>query len=94
MLTFLRGIAALVVVVHHFFYSISIAHCFFQELLKIFWFYNFHDVFGKSFTEHEALTSLGVFLMIVLLAASLTYRFVEVPMRNYFKSIIFSKKCI
>jgi len=75
-------------------YSIYMVHWFFQELLKLFWVYNFHDVFGKSFTEHEALTSLGVFIMIVLLAASLTYRFVEVPMRNYFKSIIFSKKCI
>ncbi|WP_375467716.1 acyltransferase family protein [uncultured Nostoc sp.] len=73
-------------------YSIYMVHWFFQELLKIFWIYKFHHVFGKSFTEYEALTSLGVFLMIIILAASLTYRFVEVPMRNYLKSTIFAKQ--
>ncbi|MHC5764547.1 MAG: acyltransferase family protein [Nostoc sp.] len=75
-------------------YSIYMVHWFFQELLKVFWFYKFHDVFGKGFTEYQALTSLGVFLMIILLTASLTYRFVEVPMRNYLKSTILSKQCI
>ena len=65
---------------------------FVQELLKIFWIYKFHHVFRKSFTKYEALTSLGVFLMIILLAASLTYKFVEVPMRNYLKSTIFAKQ--
>lgn len=73
-------------------YSIYMVHWFFQELLKIFWIYKFHHVFGKSFTEYEALTSLGVFLMMSILAASLTYRFVEVPMRNYLKSTIFAKQ--
>lgn len=73
-------------------YSIYIVHCFVQELLKIFWIDKFNHVFGKNFTEYEALTSLGVFLMIILLAASLTYKFVEVPMRNYLKSTIFAKQ--
>lgn len=73
-------------------YSIYMVHWFVQELLKIFWIDKFHHVFGKSFTEYEALTSLGVFLMIILLAASLTYKFVEVPMRNYLKSTIFAKQ--
>ena len=67
-------------------------HWFIQELLKIFLIYKFHHVFGKSFTEYEALTSLGVFLMMIILAASLRYRFVEVPMRNYLKSPIFTKQ--
>ncbi|MBN3963089.1 acyltransferase [Nostoc sp. NMS8] len=75
-------------------YSIYMVHWFFQELLKLFWLYKFHEAFGKTFTNHQALTSLGVFLMIVLLAASLTYRFVEVPTRNYLKSTILGKQCI
>ncbi|MEH1889295.1 MAG: acyltransferase [Nostoc sp.] len=73
-------------------YSIYMVHWFVQELLKIFWIYKFHHVFGKNFTEYEALTSLGVFLMIIILAASLTYKFVEVPMRNYLKYTIFAKQ--
>ncbi|QMS87630.1 acyltransferase [Nostoc edaphicum CCNP1411] len=73
-------------------YSIYMIHWFLQELLKIFWFYEFHKAFGKGFTEYEILTSLGAFLMIVLLTASLTYRFVEVPARNYLKSTIFAKQ--
>ncbi|MEH2435497.1 MAG: acyltransferase [Nostoc sp.] len=72
-------------------YSIYMVHWFLQELLKLLWLSNFNDVFGKSFTEYQALTSLGVFLMIVLLTASFTYRFVEVPMRNYLKSTILVK---
>ncbi|MEH2024338.1 acyltransferase family protein [Nostoc sp.] len=75
-------------------YSIYMVHWFFQELLKFFWFYQFHDAFGKGFTEYQALTSLGVFLMIILLAASLTYRFVEVPTRNFLKSTILGKQGI
>jgi peptidoglycan/LPS O-acetylase OafA/YrhL len=67
-------------------------HWFVQELLKTLWIYKFHHAFGKGFTEYEALTSLGVFLMIIILAASLTYRFVEVPMRNYLKSTILAKQ--
>ncbi|MEH2391353.1 MAG: acyltransferase [Nostoc sp.] len=73
-------------------YSIYMVHWFVQEMLKIFYIYKFHHIFGKSFTEYEALTSLGVFLMIIILAASLTYKFVEVPRRNYLKSTIFAKQ--
>ncbi|MEH2158244.1 acyltransferase family protein [Nostoc sp.] len=73
-------------------YSIYMIHWFLQELLKIFWIYKFHKPFGKGFTEYETLTSLGAFLMIVLLTASLTYRFVEVPARNYLKATIFAKQ--
>ncbi|MEH2321835.1 acyltransferase family protein [Nostoc sp.] len=73
-------------------YSIYMVNWFFQELLNLFWNYHFHDVFGKGFTKDEALTSLGAFLMISILAASLTYKFVEVPMRNYLKSTIFVKQ--
>ncbi len=62
-------------------YSIYMVHWFVQELLKFLWIYKFKDAFGKGFTEYQTLTSLGAFLMIILLAASLTYRFVEVPIR-------------
>jgi len=116
-LTYLRGIAALIVVTLHFSYytlpkagstlsnysdffkngfgtisySIYMVHWFVQELLKLLWLYNFHEVFGTIFTNYQALTSLGLFLMIVLLSASLTYRFIEVPERNYLKSTIVGK---
>ncbi|MEH2260076.1 acyltransferase family protein [Nostoc sp.] len=69
-------------------YSIYMVHWFVLELLKVFWLYKFHNVFCKGFTEYQQLIFLGVFLMIILLAASLTYRFVEVPARNYLKSKI------
>ncbi|MEH2213789.1 acyltransferase family protein [Nostoc sp.] len=75
-------------------YSTYMVHWVVQELLKSFWLYKFHDVFGKEFTGYQSLTSLGVFLMIVLLAASLTYKFVEIPARNYLKSTILAKQGI
>ncbi|MDZ7959047.1 MAG: acyltransferase [Aulosira sp. DedQUE10] len=75
-------------------YSIYMVHWLIQELLKLFWIYKYNDAFGKGFTEYEALVSLGGFLIITLLVASLTYRFVEVPMRNYLKSTLLAKQCI
>jgi peptidoglycan/LPS O-acetylase OafA/YrhL len=47
---------------------------------------------AKDSPDMIALTSLGGFLMIVILAASLTYKFIEVPMRNYLKSTILTKQ--
>jgi peptidoglycan/LPS O-acetylase OafA/YrhL len=73
-------------------YSIYMINWFIQELLKTLLIYKFHHAFDKRFTGYEALTSLGGFLMIVILAASLTYKFIEVPMRNYLKSTILTKQ--
>ncbi|MHC5858900.1 acyltransferase family protein [Nostoc sp.] len=72
-------------------YSTYMVHWFVQELLKLLLLYNFNEVFGTIFTNYQALTSLGLFLMIVLLSASLTYRFIEVPERNYLNSTIVGK---
>ncbi|BAY30103.1 acyltransferase 3 [Nostoc carneum NIES-2107] len=67
-------------------YSIYLVHWLIQEVIKFFWSYGFNENFGQGFTKLENFLALGVFLMITLLVAALTYRFVEVPMRNYLKS--------
>ncbi|WP_256973212.1 acyltransferase [Nostoc sp. T09] len=67
-------------------YSVYMVHWLIQEVIKLFWAYEFNEIFGKSFTNYEDLLALGAFLMITLFVASFTYRFVEVPMRNYLKS--------
>ncbi|BAY10597.1 acyltransferase family protein [Calothrix sp. NIES-2098] len=67
-------------------YSVYLVHWFIQELIKFFWSYEFNEIFGQSFTRLENFLALGVFLIITLLVASLTYKFVEVPMRHYLKS--------
>ncbi|MGH1396830.1 MAG: acyltransferase family protein [Trichormus sp.] len=66
-------------------YSIYMIHWWLQELIKTWWFYNFNNSFGSKFNEYECLLSLGIFIGVVLLIASLTYRFVEIPMRNSLK---------
>ncbi|MDZ8052913.1 MAG: acyltransferase family protein [Aulosira sp. ZfuVER01] len=67
-------------------YSVYLVHWFIQEVIKFSWVYEFNEIFGQSFTGLENFLALGVFLTITLLLASLTYRFVEVPMRKYLKS--------
>ncbi|EKE97865.1 hypothetical protein FDUTEX481_04671 [Tolypothrix sp. PCC 7601] len=67
-------------------YSVYLVHWFIQEIIKFVWSYEFNEIFGQSFTRLENFLALGVFLMITLLVASLTYKFVEVPMRHYLKS--------
>jgi peptidoglycan/LPS O-acetylase OafA/YrhL len=63
-------------------YSIYMVHWCLAELLKTFWLYKFNLVFGSGMNEHQSLLALGLFIPIVLLTASLTYRFIEVPCRN------------
>jgi peptidoglycan/LPS O-acetylase OafA/YrhL len=66
-------------------YSIYMVHWCLAEFLKTFWLYKFQIVFGSDFTGDRSLIALGIFIPIVLITASLTYRFVEVPMRNLLK---------
>lgn len=67
-------------------YSVYLVHWLIQEVIKIAWSYENNEIFGQGFSRWENFLALGVFLMITLLVASLTYKFVEVPMRNYLKS--------
>jgi peptidoglycan/LPS O-acetylase OafA/YrhL len=66
-------------------YSIYMVHWCLAEFLKTFWLYKFQIVFGSDFTGDRSLIALGLFIPIVLLTASLTYQFVEVPMRKLLK---------
>jgi peptidoglycan/LPS O-acetylase OafA/YrhL len=66
-------------------YSIYMVHWCLAELLKTFWLYKFNLVFGSDLNGDRSLIALGLFIPIVLLTASFTYRFVEVPMRNLLK---------
>jgi peptidoglycan/LPS O-acetylase OafA/YrhL len=67
-------------------YSTYMIHWFLQELIKLFWKFNFHAEFGSNFQIHDLFISLGTFMIVVLLIASLTYKFIEIPMRNSLKS--------
>jgi peptidoglycan/LPS O-acetylase OafA/YrhL len=63
-------------------YSIYMVHWCLGELLKTFWLYKFQIVFGSDFSGDRSILALGLFIPVVLLTASLTYKFIEVPMRD------------
>jgi peptidoglycan/LPS O-acetylase OafA/YrhL len=66
-------------------YSIYMVHWCLAELLKTFWLYKFQIVFGSDFDGDRSILALGLFIPVVLFTASLTYKFIEVPMRDRFK---------
>ena len=66
-------------------YSIYMVHWCLAAFLQTFWLYKFQIVFGSDFSGDRSLIALGIFIPIVLLTASLTYQFVEVPMRKLLK---------
>jgi peptidoglycan/LPS O-acetylase OafA/YrhL len=63
-------------------YSIYMVQWCLAELLKTFWLAKFQVIFGSNFTGDRSILALGLFIPVVLLTASLTYKFVEVPMRD------------
>lgn len=75
-------------------YSIYMIHWFFQESLNVFWNYKFHVSFGSNFNEYQSFIALGIFLFTILSSASLTHKFIEVPMRNSLKSKLFPKQSL
>jgi peptidoglycan/LPS O-acetylase OafA/YrhL len=66
-------------------YSIYMVHWCLAAFLQTFWLYKFQVVFERDLSGDRSLIALGIFIPIVLLTASLTYQFVEVPMRNLLK---------
>jgi peptidoglycan/LPS O-acetylase OafA/YrhL len=66
-------------------YSIYMVHWCLAEIIKIFWLYKFHVSFGTNMNEDWSFFALGLFIPIVLIMASLSYRFIEVPMRDLLK---------
>jgi peptidoglycan/LPS O-acetylase OafA/YrhL len=66
-------------------YSIYMVHWCLIEFLQTFWLYKFHIEFGSDFDPNRCLLALAIFTPISLLAAALTYHFVEVPARNFLK---------
>lgn len=69
-------------------YSIYLIHWPIAELLKSIWYYQFHTAFGSSLNQIQASIACGGFVLLTLGAASLTYRFIEVPTRNLVRSTI------
>jgi peptidoglycan/LPS O-acetylase OafA/YrhL len=72
-------------------YSIYMVHWSIGELIKTIWLDRFHVPFGSNFQDGEAAISLGIFMSIVLLFSSLTYKFVEVPIRDRLKPKAFGR---
>jgi peptidoglycan/LPS O-acetylase OafA/YrhL len=61
-------------------YSVYMVHWVLIAIVKAFWFGIEQDL-----TKTQSILALGLFIPIVILTASLTYRFVEVPLRQYLK---------
>jgi peptidoglycan/LPS O-acetylase OafA/YrhL len=59
-------------------YSVYMVHWVLISIGKAFW-------IEQDFTKTQSILALGLFMPIVLLTASLTYRFIEVPLRQYLK---------
>jgi peptidoglycan/LPS O-acetylase OafA/YrhL len=68
-------------------YSIYLVHWPIAELLKTIWQSEFNLTFASSFNELQASIVLCGFILITIFTASLTYKFVEVPMRTYLKGV-------
>lgn len=75
-------------------YSIYMVHWFIQEFIKLVWWNRFHVAFGSNFNAYESFIALVLCILLVVVIASLTYKFVEVPMRNRLKVTVFAKKYI
>jgi peptidoglycan/LPS O-acetylase OafA/YrhL len=67
-------------------YSIYLVHWSIGELVKAIWLFKFHVAFGTNFQDREMAIAWGIMMSIVVIAAALTHKFVEVPMRNLIKS--------
>jgi peptidoglycan/LPS O-acetylase OafA/YrhL len=72
-------------------YSLYLVHWFIQELVKFIWQAKFHRVFdtGWNFYQSSAIVALG--LGISLFVAVITYRWIELPMRQKVKLALISK---
>jgi peptidoglycan/LPS O-acetylase OafA/YrhL len=66
-------------------YSVYMVHWVLISIVKAFWLDNLHLVFDEGLTKTQSILALGLFIPIVILTASLTYKFVEVPLRQYLK---------
>jgi peptidoglycan/LPS O-acetylase OafA/YrhL len=66
-------------------YSVYMVHWVLIAIVKAFWLDKLHLVFEEGLTKTQSIFALGLFIPIVILTASLTYRFVEVPLRQYLK---------
>ncbi len=75
-------------------YSIYMVHWFIQELIQLVWRTIFYVDFGSGFNSYELLVSTILYILVVLLTASLTYRFIEAPMRKRLKVTAFARKYI
>jgi peptidoglycan/LPS O-acetylase OafA/YrhL len=67
-------------------YSIYMVHWCLSELLKIFWLSKLDPTFDHGLSLTQCLIGLMLFLLTTISASSMTYKFIEVPMRTYLKS--------
>lgn len=75
-------------------YSIYMVHILALNLTAMFWWKTFHTEFGVQFGLLESLGALFVFIAITLGLSTLTYKYVELPMRNFLKQTSFAKRYI
>jgi peptidoglycan/LPS O-acetylase OafA/YrhL len=67
-------------------YSIYMVHWCLSELLKTFWLSKLDPTFDHGLSLTQCLIGLMLFLLTNISASSMTYKFIEVPMRTYLKS--------
>jgi peptidoglycan/LPS O-acetylase OafA/YrhL len=63
-------------------YSIYMVHWVLAEFIKALWRDGYGLTFGSNMSSQQSVIALGVFISSVIAIASLTYQFVEVPMRD------------
>jgi peptidoglycan/LPS O-acetylase OafA/YrhL len=68
-------------------YSIYLVHWPIAQLLKTVWQSEFNLTFGSGSNDLQASIALCGFILTTIVTAACTYRFVEVPMRNYLKEV-------
>lgn len=63
-------------------YSIYMVHWFIQSIIQLVWRHIFQVEFGSNFNVNESVIALIICILLVLVTASWSYRFIELPMRK------------
>ncbi|MCC5641833.1 acyltransferase [Nostoc sp. CHAB 5824] len=75
-------------------YSIYMVHWFIQKSLSLIYKSIFHVNFGTNFNISQSVIIFVLYILVVILTASLTHKLVELKMQHYLKTTFFAKTYI
>ncbi len=103
-LTSLRGVTAISIVIHHYSllfiylgtisYSTYMVCWFLQKSISLIYKSIFHVNFRTNLSIYNSVIILILYSLIVTLAALLTYKFVELKVQHYSKTLRFAKRYV